>query len=64
MTKPQLPYGLKTDYPKIDIYVRPRGGKFVYAASTIWARTCSEAAKRYAVEHGFHEVHVMARFAK
>jgi len=39
--------GNKRDYPKIDIYVDG-----VYAVSTTWSRTCSEAKARYIARNG------------
>lgn len=42
---------MKTDYPKIDIFVAHTGPKqeryFSYAASTTWAKTCKEAKQKY-----------------
>ena len=41
-------YGDKTDYPKIDLYVRDKSGKgWNLAISTTCARTCKEAVDRY-----------------
>ena len=39
-------YGLKRDYPKIDIFVNGN-----YVATTTWSRTCKEAKIRYERSH-------------
>lgn len=55
-----MAYGDKRDFPKIDIWVRGKG----YQASTTWARTCAEAALRYATRHGLNPDLVGANFAR
>lgn len=43
-------YGNKRDYPKINIFVAhegPQGRYFAYAASTTWAKTCTEARQKF-----------------
>ena len=40
-------YGVKRDYPKIDIY---HFGK--YECSTTWSKTCKEAKQQWIIEQG------------
>ena len=59
-------YGDKRDYRKIDIYVRERteaGWVWTYWMSTTWARTCRDAAARYAETSNTPLEHIRARFA-
>lgn len=42
-----LPYGVKKDYPKIDLYEKVAGG-LAYRGSTTWAHSCKFAIERYA----------------
>ena len=60
-----MTYGNKRDYPKIDIYWRPKGDKgaqWQYAATTTWSRTCREAVANYQPDNGSFVV--MARFQR
>ena len=34
---------MKTDYKKIDIYLKNRNGFYTYECSTNWSSTCKEA---------------------
>lgn len=58
------PYGDKTDYPKIDLYVYSEAlQRWQYVASTTWARTCREAADRLAALHSnIARSNIRARF--
>lgn len=57
MTRKTAPYGMFSDYPKIDIYRRDSGK---YVCSTNLARTCKEALWEYADTSAFK---FRARFA-
>lgn len=58
-------YGEKTDYRKINIYVRHAVTKqWSYACSTTWAPTCHEAKTRYIMAHPYiSSENVRANFA-
>ena len=59
-------YGVKTDYRKIDLYVRSlRLGGFTYVLSTTWARTLKEAREKFCGTPMYRDidpVHVKAVF--
>jgi len=56
---------MKTDYRKIDVYVRKDGAKtWTYAVSTTWFRTCREAAFNYQPEGPGVTFRVKAAFAR
>jgi hypothetical protein len=50
---------MKTNNPKIDIYVNGN-----YRASTTWAKTCTQAVERFKNAYPDEEGKVTARFAK
>lgn len=47
MSRRVLPYGVRTDYRKIDLYEKTATG-LAYRGSTTWAHTCKFAIERYA----------------
>lgn len=58
-----MTYGDKRDFRKIDIFIGAYG-KWRYAASTTWARTCKEARERYANKHGMCLGNIRANFSR
>lgn len=58
-----MAYGDRRDYRKIDLFtMSPSTGRWQYAGSTTWSRTCREAARRFKELHP--EQTVKAHFAK
>jgi hypothetical protein len=43
---------IRTDYPKIDLYVRQPDGGYRYAATTTWSRTLKQARKAFKTAQG------------
>lgn len=58
-----MAYGDKTDYRKIQIYVRNIDNVFSPVYVTTWAKTCKEAALVYANKYGTKLADIKTRFA-
>lgn len=56
---------MKTNYKKIDIYLRNFKDKlFYYECSTSWSKTCKDAKQKFCKRHGLDETQVKVTFSK
>jgi len=60
-----MQYGDKTNYKKIDIYLKNLKGFYQYECSTNWSKTCKEAKNRFLNKHNYLDAsQVKANFSK
>ncbi len=55
---------MKTNYRKIDIFLKSLSGFWAYECSTNWAKTCKEAKKTFMTRHCLDASQVKTSFAK
>jgi len=46
---------MKTDYRKIDIYIKNKHNNWVYECSTTWSKTCKLAKQRFMNKHYYSD---------
>jgi hypothetical protein len=56
---------MKSEYKKIDIYLRNTKGVYTYECSTTWSRTCKDAKMRFLQKENYlDQSQVKAVYAK
>ena len=46
---------MKTDYRKIDIYIKNKDNYWVYECSTTWSKTCKLAKQNFMSKHYYSD---------